>query len=98
MWGSSSARNLLADYDIFTAASQTRSSPLQAGIQQVPERVAEQVDPQNREKDTEAWKQRQPPRGADVDARVGEHRAPGGDLGGNAETEKAQARLDRKSV
>ena len=59
----------------------------------IAESIAEQVDAEHRHENAQTGKKRQPPGGADVDTRVREHRAPGGNLRRHADAEKAQARF-----
>src|SRR5439155_15364628 len=69
------------------------SASLKPRVEEVAQRVAEEIDAEHGDEDAESGKERQPPSRADIDARIGQHRAPSGDLGRHADAEKAQARF-----
>src|SRR5436309_13831469 len=71
----------------------SRPGSRQAGIENVAQAITEKIDAEDGDEDAEAGKERQPPCGADVNAGVGQHRAPGGNLRRYADAEKAQARF-----
>ena len=58
----------------------SRARSFQSRIEKVAQCIAEKIDAEYGDEDTETGKKRQPPRGADVNARVGEHGAPGGNF------------------
>src|SRR5499426_3841827 len=68
----------------------SRARSLQTRIEKVAQGVAEKINSEHGDEDAKTGKERQPPRGADIDARVGEHGAPGGNLGWNPDTQKAE--------
>src|SRR5215813_7697727 len=71
----------------------SRARSLQTRIEKVTQCVAEKINSEHGHEDAKTGKERQPPRGADIDARVGEHGAPGGNLGWNPDTQKAETGL-----
>ena len=76
-----------------SARLQPRPRSFEPRIEDVAQSVAEQIYAQDGDKDAEAGEKRQPPGGADIDARVGQHGAPSGDIRRHADAEKAQARF-----
>ena len=71
----------------------SRARSFQTRIEKVTQRVAKKINAEHGDKDAEAGEKRQPPGGADIDARVGQHGAPGGDVRRHADAEEAQARF-----
>src|SRR6266576_5338763 len=70
-----------------------RPHPLESWIEEIAQSVAEQIDTEHGDEYAHSRKERQPPGGADIDARIGEHGAPGGNFRRHADAEKAQARF-----
>src|SRR6187551_550010 len=65
----------------------------QARVENIAQGVAEKINAEHGHENAQTGKKRQPPCGADVDTRVGEHRSPGGNLGRYTNAEKAQTRF-----
>ena len=64
----------------------SRARSFQTRIEKVTERVAEKINTEHSDEDAETGKERQPPRRADINTRVGEHGAPGGNFGWHPDT------------
>src|SRR4029450_10959451 len=68
----------------------SRACSFQTRIEKVTQCVTEKIDTEHGDEDAETGKKRQPPGRADVDARVGEHGAPGRNFGWNSDTQKTE--------
>src|SRR6266536_852843 len=68
----------------------SRARSFQTRIEKVTQRVAEKINAEHGDEDAETGKERQPPRRADINTRVGEHSAPGGNFGWYPDTQEAE--------
>src|SRR2546422_11560458 len=71
----------------------SRPGSRQARIENVAQGVTEKIDAEDGGEDAQAGKERQPPCGADGNARVGQPRAPGGNLRRYADAKDAEPRF-----